>query len=57
MSIILDKFGFDIVLACLWLNDDGKWEGAIRDTDYETVDAKIIKSDKVILIIHSTKDN
>ncbi|NLB89054.1 MAG: hypothetical protein GX790_07505 [Syntrophomonadaceae bacterium] len=57
MSINLDIYDFNIILACFWLNDEGKWEGAIRDNNYNTVDAKIIRSDKVVLIINTTKDN
>lgn len=57
MSINLDIYDFDIVLACFWLNDEGKWEGAIRDNSFKTVDAKIIMSDKVVLIIDTTKNN
>lgn len=50
LSIILDKYDFDIVLACFWHNEEGKWEGVIKD-NLNTTEAKVIMSDKIILII------
>ena len=50
MRIELETFDFDIILACFWLNEDGKWQGTIkRDLDDNTI-AKIIVSDKITLV-------
>lgn len=51
MSIILDKYDFDIVLACFWHNEEGKWVGVVKDNNFQTTDAKIIVSEKVVLVI------
>lgn len=48
----IEEYDFDIVLAVFWQNDEGKWEGVIKENLHDA-DAKVIVSEKIILIINN----
>ncbi|HQD91312.1 MAG TPA: hypothetical protein PLP71_09880 [Syntrophomonadaceae bacterium] len=56
MRIELETFDFDIILACFWCNEDGKWEGTIKKDIENNTNAKIIVSDKITLVIRQPGD-
>lgn len=58
MNIRLDTYDFNRILACFWRNEEGQWEGAIQDNlHHNNTDAKIIISDKIILVIQHNFDS
>jgi hypothetical protein len=51
LEIRVDTYDFDIILACFWLNDQGIWEGVITKDLEKDIEAKIIISDRIALVI------
>lgn len=49
MTIKVETYDFNLVVACLWQVDDKQWEGVINN-EFDAGDLNVIKTDKAILL-------
>ena len=49
MTIKVETYDFNLVVACLWQVDDKQWEGVIN-TEFDTGNLDVIKAEKAILL-------
>ena len=49
MTIKLETYDFNLVVACLWQVDDKQWEGVINN-EFDAGELDVIKTEKAILL-------
>lgn len=49
MTIKVETYDFNLVVACLWQVGDKQWEGVIN-TEFDAGDLNVIKTEKAILL-------
>lgn len=49
MTIKVETYDFNLVVACLWQVDNKQWEGVINN-EFNAGDLNIIKTEKAILL-------